>query len=178
MEAAGRTERGPMRSDLTWPRPCHRAEHSHPPQLLQDLQTRGPLGSSGRRNSQCDAGLGVASLLGPSLQMMNVRLWPELRVGAEPWDSQGGFLISLQWVLAGTAQSPVSLLVTPKLGICPWRSPREARCWPVSSSGRRCSFGVCRWSPCEPPWSGALGERSAGSGSSPSFERGCWTGWK
>lgn len=76
MEAAGRTERGPMRSDLAWPRPCHRAEHSHPPQLLQDLQTRGPLGSSGSGNSQCDAGLGIASLLGPSPRMMNVHLWP------------------------------------------------------------------------------------------------------
>ena len=65
----------------------------------------------------------------------------KLRVGAEPWDSRRGFLISLRWVLARKAQRPVSLLVTPKLGICPWRSLREARCRPVSPVGEDALFG-------------------------------------
>lgn len=78
------------------------------------------------------------------------------------------FVFPFQRVLARTAQMPLSLLVAPELGFHPWPGPR---CRLIFSSGRSCSFCVCRGPVASSAVGAALEGQAGTSGRSPSLER-------
>lgn len=107
--------------------------------------------------------------------MISGHQWPEDWEQSHAVPSEG-FLFPSWQVLAETVQMPLSLLVAPKLGFCPWPGPSDASCFPPAEEA---ALFVSADGAAARHLGQGGSERASWKELAPlSLRGGCWLGWQ